>query len=89
MKRQALYTMNFSGNVHQASQAINGLGLAERLLQISSDGYNSVAVFRMTTDEVRKERKSCPFYVGDNADLDKLDARDRSEQDETQGKTQH
>lgn len=51
-----LHTENFGGNLHQTATAINRLGLADYVLQMSYSGCGTVVVFRMPDDMVKKIR---------------------------------
>ena len=58
-----LHTKNINGNLHEAATWINKMGWADKLVTMDSNGFNTVAVFRMPAHEVYKIRNEDPSYV--------------------------
>jgi predicted phosphoadenosine phosphosulfate sulfurtransferase len=61
-----LYTETLGGNVHEAAQTINKLGLAKFVVSLSFNGGNySTALFRMPAHMVWELRKNKPSFDAD------------------------
>lgn len=53
-----IYTQNIGGNVHEAADLINKLGLAEWLVHLSSPtGLNCIGVFRVSDEHYEELTK--------------------------------
>lgn len=50
--KMKLHSMNFGGNLHESSNAINRLDMAEYVIAMQSSGMSTVVVFRMPAEMV-------------------------------------
>lgn len=48
-----IHTLNMPGNFHHSADYINRNGLANYLIQLHAVGHGSIAVFRMTQEQLQ------------------------------------
>jgi Na+/H+-translocating membrane pyrophosphatase len=61
-----LISTNLGGNLHDASDTINRMGLAEFVIALDFSGSNTIAVFRVSDEmapEVRKYFRKIPEAI--------------------------
>lgn len=62
-----LVSTNIGGNLHEASNAINKMGLAEYVLTMDFSGSGTIVVFRVSDEQAPKLRAALgtlPEYQG-------------------------